>query len=76
MKLPGFVAESVFDAARGGPPASGSRAVAARVTDDGLVRPAMRCESSGDWNWCCARSSYCCLWSGDTYYGCGWSSPY
>jgi hypothetical protein len=75
MKIPGFTAETVFDADRAGPRRTGGASTAG-VTIDGLVRPAMRCESSGDWNWCCARSSYCCLWSGDTYYGCGWSSPY
>lgn len=71
MKLPGFAADSVFAAEA----ASGRRG-RVRESADGLVRPAMRCESDGDWNWCCARSTYCCLWSGDTYYGCGWSSPY
>lgn len=76
MSVPGFVAETVFAAERamlrGG---AGSRPPLQAARDQ-LIRPAMRCEGSGEWNWCCARSSYCCLWSGDTYYGCGWSSPY
>jgi len=76
MKLPGFVAESVFATATGRATSGGAGPRPRGAAADGLVRPAMRCESSGDWNWCCARSSYCCLWSGDTYYGCGWSSPY
>lgn len=72
MTIPGFTA----DRSLGRSPSRFSGGSPADLTADGLVRPAMRCASSGDWNWCCAGSNYCCLWNGDSYYGCGWSSPY
>lgn len=72
MNLPGFSATAGLEWNRSaGAPRRRTRPSA----DDSLVRPAMRCNASGDWNWCCANSSYCCLWNGDSYYGCGWREP-